>query len=648
VTAFNALPEGYRLAGRFVVRDVLGHGRSSTVYRALDVHTRTEVALKVLDPFLAQDEASVARFTREVSIMRSVHHPNVVKVYAFERDGDFSIICMEYVRGCDGRAYIAREGPLAVADLLGVAKCITAAVGACHRVKVLHRDLKPHNILLGRPARATGDGSLLVKVVDFGVAKINRMSDLTKTGTIIGTPEYMAPELFRSTRADPRSDIYGLGAVLYEFLTGQPPFSASSLPAIMTRQLRNDIDRTTTFRNDVPAWLDAIVLKCLRTDPNSRYQNCAELLADLERGEGALAAAEERHVRARCLNCKAEMIAGLTFCHNCGKLSADIYERGRHSLILYNCDDAEGVGAYLTKNFSVEGNDALKPRLAHPPALIFRGVSEHTANSLGNELAAFPCELRVTDQLAREFKLPVGYLAVALLPVVLISVGGEILPWPIRAATVLLCELLVIFLYQRRIRPLLGLRALRAAAAGASSDLVIRLVAKLKRLSDGNLKTILGHIARSFLRIRGKIDQSSTIFDAVAISRIVFAAFDAATAVERYEVYLGTRSLNEIKDKLDTVEARLRHAQDIGETEGLVRAKVNLAGEFRRYQEIQDLHARAYIALLDLDGVLKRIDATMCADSNATEMVAALREVEADLSLKPDVEDSARPPADSS
>jgi hypothetical protein len=632
VTAFNALPDGHRLAGRFVVRSVLGHGRSSTVYKALDVHTRTEVALKVLDPFLAQDATSVERFAREVSIIRSVQHPNVVKVYSFERDGDFSLICMEYIEGVDGKTYVARQGPMGAAELLSVAKCITAAVGACHRVKVLHRDLKPHNVLLGTPARPSSDSFSLVKVVDFGISKMNSMSDLTKTGTIIGTPEYMAPELFRSTRADPRSDIYGLGAVLYEFLTGQPPFTASSLSAVMTRQLRNEIDPISTFRGDVPAWLEAIVLKCLRTDLNSRYQSCYELLADLDRGERALAAAEEPNEGPRCLNCKGELIAGLAFCPNCGKLGADVYEKGRHSLILYKCDDPEGLHRYLTRNFPAGGNSSLKSKLADPPALIFRGVSEETAHSVGNELAAIPCDLRVTDKLASEFKLPTVHLAAALLPVCAIYVGRELLPWPARAGIVLLCEVLVVLLYLRRVRPLLNLRKLRDAAASRPNDLVVRLVAKLKQLNDTNLKTILGHVARSLLRIHDKIDRSSTIFDAAAIARIVFAAFDAAASVERYEIYLASRSLNEIKDKLDTVELRLGQAQDTPETERLVGAKVDLAREFRRYQEIEDLHARTYTALLNLNVVLQRIDSATGTDDEAPEMAATLRELQDDFS----------------
>ena len=257
--AYDALPRTHRLAGRYVIEGPLGRGRSSVVYKALDVETETRVALKVLDPLLAHDAVAAERFVREAQILRSLNHPNVIKVYALLADGNWSVISMEYFEGADGKSYLERNGRMSIGDFLRVAQRLTSALDACHRLKVVHRDLKPQNILINERCD--------VKIVDFGISKMNTMSDLTRTGTVFGTPQYLAPELFRSSRADPRSDIYALGATYYEFLTGRPPYPAMSLGAVLTQQLRGEIEPLSSFRDDVPRWLSAVIFKCLRTDP---------------------------------------------------------------------------------------------------------------------------------------------------------------------------------------------------------------------------------------------------------------------------------------------------------------------------------------------------------------------------------------------
>ena len=205
--SYDALPHGFTIDNRYWVEGLLGKGRSSAVYRAFDAETSTQVSLKILDPFLSQDPVYLERFRREVSIIRSLSHPGIVKVYAFLKFQEFYVIVMEYFESRNGIAYLDRYGAMPVADFLDVAKKIVSAIESCHKVSVLHRDIKPQNVLISQNKD--------IKVVDFGISRVNTMSNLTKTGTILGTPEYMPPELFITGRSDTRSDIYSLGCVFF-------------------------------------------------------------------------------------------------------------------------------------------------------------------------------------------------------------------------------------------------------------------------------------------------------------------------------------------------------------------------------------------------------------------------------------------------
>jgi len=625
---YNTLPVGHTIAGRFVIEAALGHGRSSAVYRALDHHTRTRVALKMLDPFLAQDPVSVERFAREVTILRTVSHPNIVRVYDFLRDGDAHVICMEYIDGLDGKAFLARFGRLALADFLHVARQIAAALDACHRLKVLHRDLKPQNVLI----TANRD----VKLVDFGISRINTMSDLTKTGTILGTPEYMAPELFVSTKADPRSDIYAIGAVLYELLTARPPHVATSLSTIMAQQLRGDVEPIATFRKDIPHWVDAIVSKCLRTDPNNRYQSGYELLRDLQRGERARAAYLEKQPVALCLNCHADRIAGLPFCHQCGHFSQDVYAKGRSSVILYGSDDLDGLANQLRRIFPAAPSAAVRTGLGKPPVVLFSDISRDTAMSVVNELAVFPCELRVTQNLAKDLRLPqvyLGLMLVALLPVfALDSFFG-------RLGLTAACEVLLVWLYRRRVRPLIRLSANSEPARQRADQHLIDLARRFTALHDPNLKTILGTIASSFLQLRRRLAKAPSVFDADTIATVVSSSVEAAHTLERYETYLSSRSLNDIRDKLAATDLRLRQSQATAGIAALIEAKAKLRREFTDYQAIQELHAKLYISLLNLNTVLRQIEDSFADGGAAPETLRTeVAQIQADfLATQPEM-----------
>ncbi len=613
MTRYSRLPNGHTIAERFMIQAVLGHGRTSTVYRALDRQTRSHVALKVLDPFLAQDETGLARFAREVEIIRSLDHPNIVKVYDFLRDGDLWVICMECVAGLDAKAHMTRCGALSVTEFLVVARQMLSALEACHRRRILHRDLKPQNLLM------TAGGA--VKLVDFGISRVNTMSDLTKTGTVLGTPDYMAPELFRSTRADTRSDIYSAGAVFYELLTGRPPHSAGSLSAAMVRTLAGEIEPITALRPHVPRWLEAVVMKCLRVDPGARYQTCFELLRDVERGERALAAYDEARPRALCLRCKGEIVRGLPFCQLCGTFSHESYQGGAESVVLGACDDVDGLTAHLARLSPGSSARELKARIARLPVVVVRGVSADTAAALSNELARFPCELRTMRSLPTGFWLPGAHLALApllLLPIVWCdTVLG-------RLGVTLGAELVLLALFRRQVRPLIRRRDVKTASTHALDATVRRIAGGMRELTDANLKTILGNIVSGLLRAREREGATAAVFPATALVGVVMRGLEAARIAEGYEVFLSSASRNDIRARLESVKRRIEDARDAESIASLIDAKEGLARELAEYHHIEEAQSRLHLALLHLQGIMKRIeqadDDDVCADSLVGEI----------------------------
>jgi predicted Ser/Thr protein kinase len=615
---WDALPAGHVVGDRYVVERLLGRGRTSAVYRSLDRHTGTRVALKVLDPLLARDPVALERFAREVEILRALDHPHVVRLYDCLRDGDLHVLCMEEVDGLDAKAWVARRGPLVPRELVPIARAMAAAVDACHRAGVLHRDLKPQNVLL-TPRRE-------VKLIDFGVSRASTMPDLTKTGTVLGTPEYMAPELFGSPTLDLRSDVYGIGAVLYELLTGRPPYVGGSLPEVMARHLRGDLEPVATFRADVPAWLAALVAKCLRVDPAERYQSAGELLRDLDRGERGEALREARTTRARCLGCRTDLLAGLPFCHRCGRFLHHVFEAGPFSVVLYACDEGERLAAELLRLGEGPDPAVLRRMLRRLPAVLLRGVSEETATAVMHVLAPSACEVRVAKSLEWELRLPRVYPFLAGLALAALVPAGSV---PARLGMTLAAEAILVALYLRQVRPLLRLRAL--AGSGAPDPALLRTATLIRGIADPGLRALLGGIVASSLRLRALAPRVATAVRPERLGGVVSDALEAARRLEGYAEFLGGTSQSLIAGRLDAAERRLREARPASEVGALVEAKGRLARELADYRAIQDAHFRAHATLLRLHALLRHLDDAVRGEAALDGVAAELDEVEATL-----------------
>jgi serine/threonine protein kinase len=262
--------------GRYRVERTLARGGMAEVYLGEDLVLHRAVALKVLAAELSRDEGFVERFRREAQAAAGLSHPNIVGVYDWgEADGSYFIV-MEYVAGQTLAHLIRDEGPLSTERIAAIGTEIAAALAVAHRSGVVHRDVKPSNVLIGSNGQ--------VKVTDFGIARSARWgaeSQLTQTGLVLGTAAYLSPEQAEGRIADPRSDLYALGVVLYEMATGRPPFRGDNPVSVAYQHAREQPEPPSRVDHQVPAWLEAVILKALAKAPEQRYSDAEDLRSAL-------------------------------------------------------------------------------------------------------------------------------------------------------------------------------------------------------------------------------------------------------------------------------------------------------------------------------------------------------------------------------
>jgi predicted Ser/Thr protein kinase len=256
------------LGTRYEILDTLGEGGMGLVYRVRDRETSETLALKVLRPEIAGDPTVMERFKDEIRLARRITHKNVSRIYDFNRVDDLVFITMEYVDGESLREYLKRAGKFPPERVMDLARQIAAGLGEAHAQGVVHRDLKPENVMLAR------DG--LVKIMDFGIARALGGTN-TRTTTVVGTPGYMAPEQSQGKSVDQRADLYALGLILYECLTGRRAFTGATPVEMALKQLKDRPVPPRKFLQHIPAHLESVVLRCLEKEPARRFSSASEL-----------------------------------------------------------------------------------------------------------------------------------------------------------------------------------------------------------------------------------------------------------------------------------------------------------------------------------------------------------------------------------
>ncbi|HEX3697895.1 MAG TPA: protein kinase [Polyangia bacterium] len=281
----NEIKPGNILHGRYLIEEPLGSGGMGSVYAARHVKLGTRLAIKVLLPELLSDADSIGRFGREARAAAKITDENVVRILDVgQLDSGAPYMVMEFLEGQDGAHYLKEHGHLSIEHVIDVMLQSCAALTAAHAMNIIHRDIKPSNLFfVPRPASRP-----LVKMLDFGVSKIvskgnqEPSSQVTKAGSILGSPGYVPPEQwFITNSADKRSDIWALGVLFYEFLTGRVPFEAPSLPLLATKIAYETPTPPRQVRDDIPVDVETVVLRCLEKSPENRFQDVAAMATAL-------------------------------------------------------------------------------------------------------------------------------------------------------------------------------------------------------------------------------------------------------------------------------------------------------------------------------------------------------------------------------
>ncbi len=689
-----SLEPGTLLAGRWRIEATLGHGGMATVYRAVDTRSEATVALKRLHPHLASQPGVSSRFAREVLAARLIDHPNVVRVHELvEHDGEPPFLVMELVEAPDLKFVVRAEGRLDPARVVRIGLGAAAGLTAAHAAGVLHGDVKPHNLLLESGA----GGAEAIKLIDLGMARVETTVGLSTHSLVLGTPEYAAPELFTDRFLDARGDVYGLGATLYELVTGRPPFRGGGAFEVLQAKAREDAPSPRARAPDCPDWLDRVVRQAMAPAPEDRIPTMEALAAALRAGVGpALGPRAGREgpgsaleaAGPSCPGCAAPLVVGLGLCVTCGREDDRIRPRegGRHLVWVRRTGWARGpnptdILTYQQKyaiarrvqealgQASVDDR-RLDVRLKSPPFVVVDGLSERDAHRLVARLESEGVKARAERRGVRAaLRVAIGTrgvlvatgLGLLVLAPALVALSEALrhfpLVWPLVGVGGLLGTVAATVAW--RMRPLTRLagrgRPLPVGRAAEEDEAAVAWLGPIaRRLRDqarspGLLRTLgrlvrrAAALERSLLRLDW-IEAELRARYRGELGAALQQAGVIAAAIQRTDDYLTEADEAELHDRLAHAhQLRAALALDEDPSEALAAlAEAEAALDTRA--ELEASRARSYSGLLRLVARLDALHARLArvADAEgraaAEALAAAMSELEADLEAVREVE----------
>ncbi|MFO7979695.1 MAG: protein kinase [Candidatus Aminicenantes bacterium] len=292
-TPKEELTTGSSFANRYQIIEELGKGGMGRVYRAIDKKLNEEVALKLIKPEISTDKKTIQKFSNELRLARKIAHKNIGRMYELMDEKGTHFITMEYVPGEDLKSFIRRAAPLSTARTLSIAKQVCEGLSEAHQLGVIHRDLKPQNIMIDKQGNT--------RIMDFGIARSLKEKGITGAGVMIGTPEYMSPEQVEGRDVDQRSDIYSLGVILYEMVTGQVPFEGDTPFTVGVKHKSETPKDPKELNTQMPDEFSQVILRCLEKNKENRFQDAEELRSELEKIEQGIPTTERKIPKKRPL-----------------------------------------------------------------------------------------------------------------------------------------------------------------------------------------------------------------------------------------------------------------------------------------------------------------------------------------------------------
>ena len=283
-TPKKELTTGSTFAGRYQIIEELGKGGMGKVYKVHDTEINEKVALKLLNPDIAADKKTIERFKNELKFARKIRHKNVCQMYDLNKEEGIHYITMEYIRGEDLKKLIRKMGSLSPGQTISLAKQVCEGLAEAHKLGVVHRDLKPQNVMIDEEGNA--------RIMDFGIARSIKEKGITGAGVMIGTPEYMSPEQVEGKEVDQRSDFYSLGTILYEMVTGRVPFEGDAPFTIGIKHKSEEPKDPRELNAQIPEELSRVILRCMEKDKEKRYQSAGEVHSELENIEKGIPTTE--------------------------------------------------------------------------------------------------------------------------------------------------------------------------------------------------------------------------------------------------------------------------------------------------------------------------------------------------------------------
>lgn len=565
---------GTVLARRYRVEEKLGEGATACVYLCFDLQLGRRVALKVLDPLRGADPVGRSRFDREFELLTELSHRGIARSLDRARHGDLELIALEHLEGETLRSRLDR-GRLEVSSAIEIARQLAEALSVCHRRGILHRDLKPENVML-HPERGA-------VILDFGVAWFSAAATLTRTGAVIGSPQYLAPEVLRSSVADQRADVYALGVILFEMLAGQPPYPAESIDVLSLGRPTGEVPSVFALRPEVGPALSACVARAMATRAEDRFATVEELRRALDQ-PGAWAG-RTLEVRLPCPSCKGGRIIDLPFCPGCGEAVVWALRTGPYAVQIESVDNASGVAAWLLRRHSqllrTRSGKLLERRFHYLPAPLAVGVCRLSAEQLAAEAARVGASatvirtrrlggpsLRASEASTLE---TLGALAAHLVLTCLLglALGAAGVGWPATVGlpgVVGIAGVFAVWLYTRR--SLLRVRVDERDRPQFTAR-VLRLAERLKRLEHERSRRLAAQaFARAAPVVLGDLEGLGPGIGA-AVIELLEDAIDQVAQVDVHTAGMEARSRAELAHRMDAAQLRLERGdeqarQDLG------------------------------------------------------------------------------------